>query len=79
MLKHYIRFKMEHSTNSFKNDPSLLNKLEHYNFYSLIIVYCSAFGVIVIGNFRVTECPFGHFFGVTFAFGGMLLYMCYMV
>ena len=64
---------------SAKISEQMLYRMERYNFIASLVIYSSSMGVIIIGNFRVTEIAAGHFFGVAFAFGGMFIYMCIMV
>ena len=76
MIKHFIMVKM---ANSAKMSQRMLAQMHQLNFYGALTAYASAIGVVIIGNFRVTEMASGHFFGCMFAFFGMFIYMCIMV
>lgn len=76
MIKHFIVVKM---ANSGKMSQRMLAQMHQLNFYGSITAYASTIGVVIIGNFRVTELASGHFFGCVFAFFGMFIYMCFMV
>lgn len=76
MIKHFIKVKMASMP---KISDRFISHMHQCNFIASLIVYVSALGVIIIGNFRVTEIASGHFLGVAFAFFGVFMYMCLMV
>lgn len=76
MLKYIIHLK--HSKSGKISQETLIH-LDRCNFASSILVYLSAFGSIVIGNFRVTEIVFFHFFGTSICFAFMLAYASFQV